>query len=374
MKKDTQSKHTEEPSNWLDGTRRDFINKPLALAAGSIVMPSWLSSLMADTRDGRHGDELTIAPRFYPLKHFRPEIDLAGKLAVVTGASRGNGRAIAEALTSLGVDVIGTSRDPAGVPNPPAYPLLALDITDPGSVFAFVATLQAHPLFQQHGRVDILVNNAGRFVLGQIIPLPPTDFSFYLAQRDLGIRTLYSGHVMMTNVMLPLMPQQGYARIIFTVSIASYVTGGTFPFESFFDTYTSGKFALRVYANNLDAVLRAGGSNIRISTVNPYAMNTALAQHPHPIYTQPINSNGLSDTDPAFNQAITALRAALANGLPTSMIGEGYSQLLRMTAPEQNVVIASPGEPFATQGGNALMKQQLLAENQISAVPFECGG
>jgi len=374
MKKDTQSKHTEEPSNWLDGTRRDFINKPLALAAGSIVMPSWLSSLMADTRDGRHGDELTIAPRFYPLKHFRPEIDLAGKLAVVTGASRGNGRAIAEALTSLGVDVIGTSRDPAGVPNPPAYPLLALDITDPGSVFAFVATLQAHPLFQQHGRVDILVNNAGRFVLGQIIPLPPTDFSFYLAQRDLGIRTLYSGHVMMTNVMLPLMPQQGYARIIFTVSIASYVTGGTFPFESFFDTYTSGKFALRVYANNLDAVLRAGGSNIRISTVNPYAMNTALAQHPHPIYTQPVNSNGLSDTDPAFNQAITALRAALANGLPTSMIGEGYSQLLRMTAPEQNVVIASPGEPFATQGGNALMKQQLLAENQISAVPFECGG
>jgi len=108
--------------------------------------------------------------------------------------------------------------------------------------------------------------------------------------------------------------------------------------------------------------------------VNPYAMNTALAEHPHPIYTQPVNGNGLSDTDPVFNQAITALREALANGLPTSMIGEGCSQLLRMTAPEQNVVIASPREPFTTQGGNALMRQQLLAENQISAVPFECGG
>jgi NAD(P)-dependent dehydrogenase (short-subunit alcohol dehydrogenase family) len=372
MKKDTHNKH-EKPSKWLDGTRRDFIKKPLALAAGSIVIPSWLGSLMAESRAHGDDDSVTIAPRFFPRNHFRPEIDLVGKLAVVTGASRGNGRAIAEALTSLGVDVIGTSRDPAGVPNPPAYPLLALDITDPGSVFAFVAALQAHPLFQQHGQVDILVNNAGRFVLGQIVPLPPTDFSFYLAQRDLGIRTLYFGHVMMTNVMLPLMPQQGYARIIFTVSIASYVTGGTFPFESFFDTYTSAKFALRVYANNLEAVLRAGGSNIRISTVNPYAMNTALAQHPHPIYTQPVNGNGLSDTDPIFNQAITALREALANGLPTSMIGEGYSQLLRMTTPEQNVVIGSPREPFATEGGNALMKQQLLAENQISAVPFKCG-
>src|SRR5262245_10658893 len=374
MKKARQIKHEEEPSKWWDGTRRDFIKKPLALAAGSIVMPSWFGSLLADDRGHGHDHDLTIAPRFYPLNHFNPEIDLTGKLAVITGASRGNGRAIGEALTASGADVIGTSRDPASVSNPPTYPLLALDITDPSSVFAFVAALQAHPLFQQHGRVDILVNNAGRFVLGQIVPLPPTDFSFYMAQRDLGIRTLYSGHVMMTNVMLPLMPQQGYARIIFTVSIASYVTGGTFPFESFFDSYSSGKFALRIYANNLDAVLRAAGSNICISTVNPYAMNTALAQHPRPIYTQPVNGSGLSDTDPAFNQAIIALRDALANGLPTSMIGEGYSQLLRMTAPEQNVVIASPREPFATQGGNALMKQQLLAENQISAVPFECGG
>src|SRR5215472_12429821 len=200
MKKDRPSKHQHEPSKWLDGTRRDFIKKPLALAAGSIVMPSWLGSLMAESKGHGDGDSVTIAPRFYPRNHFRPEIDLTGKLALVTGASRGNGRAIAEALTSLGVDVIGTSRDPADVPNPPAYPLLALDITDPGSVFAFVATLQAHPLFQQHGRVDILVNNGGRFVLGQIVPLPPTDFSFYLAQRDLGIRTLYSGHVMVTNV------------------------------------------------------------------------------------------------------------------------------------------------------------------------------
>jgi NAD(P)-dependent dehydrogenase (short-subunit alcohol dehydrogenase family) len=374
MKKDRQNKREGEPLKSWDGTRRDFIKKPLALAVGSIVVPSFLGSFVSKAKADRPGDDLTIAPRFYPLNHFRPEIDLAGKLAVITGASRGNGRAIGEALTALGVDVIGTSRDPANVPNPPAYPLLALDITDPGSVFAFVAALQAHPLFQQHGRVDILVNNAGRFVLGQIVPLPPTDFSVYLAQRDLGIRTLYSGHVMVTNVMLPLLPQQGYARIIFTVSIASYVTGGTFPFESFFDTYTSGKFALRVYANNLEAVLRAAGSNIRISTVNPYAMNTTLAEHPHPIYTQPVNGSGLSDTDPAFNQAITALRGALANGLPTSMIGEGCSQLLRMTDPTQNVVIASPREPFATQGGNALMKQQLLAENQISAVPFECGG
>ena len=66
------------------------------------------------------------------------------------------------------------------------------------------------------------------------------------------------------------------------------VTGGTLPTESFVDTYNSCKTVLRVYANDLDSPLRAAGSSIRVSTVNPYAMNTALAQYPHPIYTQPV--------------------------------------------------------------------------------------
>jgi 3-oxoacyl-[acyl-carrier protein] reductase len=350
-------------------TRRDFIKMPMALAAGSIVAPLFLDGLAIKAEAGQN-QSVTIAPRYYPVSHFKPQIDLAGKLAVITGASRGNGRAVGEALTALGVDVIGTSRNPAGVANPPAFPLLALDITDPASVFAFVAALQAHPLFQQHGRVDILANNAGRVVVGEIVPSPTSDFAFYLAQRDLAIRTVYSGHVMMTNAILPLMPQQGYARILFTASIGSYVSGATYPAESFVDTYSSCKAALRVYANNLDAALRAGGSIIRVSTVNPYFVSTALAEHPHPIYTQPVNSSGLSDTDTTFNQVITLLRQLTAGGLPPSFVGDTYTQLLRMADPEQNVVVASPQEPFATSGDNALFTQQILAENQISAVPF----
>lgn len=369
--KPAQDGSEEKPAS--GDTRRNFIRAPLGLAASSIVVPSLLGSLAVKAKaDGKRND-LRLAPRYYPLTHFEPQIDLSGKLAVITGASRGNGRAVGDALTALGVDVIGTSRNPAGVPNPPSFPLLTLDITDPASVLAFVGALQAHPLFQQHGRVDILANNAGRFVLGEIVPLPPTDFSFYLAQRDLGLRTVYFGHVMMTNAMLPLMPQQGYSRIIFTASIASYTTGAALPAESFVDTYNSGKFALRVYANNLDSALRAAGSSIRVSTVNPYAMNTALAQYPHPVYTQPMNSSGSSDTDPVFNSFLTSLIQLLANGLPPSMVGDTYAQLLSMTDPVQNVVVGSPCEPLATKGGNALIEQELFAENLISAVPFECG-
>jgi hypothetical protein len=126
------------------------------------------------------------------------------------------------------------------------------------------------------------------------------------------------------------------------------------------------------YANNLGAALREGDSHIRVSTINPYAMNTALAQHPNPIYTQPVNSSGLSDTDPIFNAAMTAGRQLLANGLPPTMVGLSAVQLLQMREPFPNVVVASPKQPLATKGGNSDVETQLTAENRLSAVPFGC--
>jgi 3-oxoacyl-[acyl-carrier protein] reductase len=372
LQEHSDRKHQRKQAKGSGATRRELLKKsPLALAAGSIALPPLLASLASQARADETPDGVKLAPRYYPLESFDPEIDLRGKLAVITGASRGLGRAVGEALTALGVDVIGTSRNPARVPNPPAFPLLALDVANPLSVLAFARALQSNSRFLRHGRVDILVNSAGRVVLGEIIPLPPTDLSFYLAQRQLGLQTVYFGHVMMTNVILPMMPQQGYSRIIFTVSIASYISGATVASESGEDAYTSAKTALRGYANNLDTALRTGGSSIRVSTVNPYFMNTDLVKNPNPIYTQPVNDMGLSDTDQAFNDGVTQLRAALANGLPPYLVGDTYAQLLRMTDPERNVVVASPHEPFATEGGNDFLESQLIAENGMSAVPFE---
>ncbi|MGH9625539.1 MAG: hypothetical protein ACRD4G_14525, partial [Bryobacteraceae bacterium] len=74
----------------------------------------------------------------------------------------------------------------------------------------------------------------------------------------------------------------------------------------------------------------------------------------------------------AFNAVANYLIQLLANGLPPSMVGETYAQLLGMTDPEQNVVVGSPREPLASSGGNALIEQELFAENRISAVPFQC--
>ncbi|MGH9619561.1 MAG: hypothetical protein ACRD45_07605, partial [Bryobacteraceae bacterium] len=61
-------------------------------------MPSLLGGLAVQAKAVGKRNGLVLAPRYYPLTRFKPQIDLSGKLAVITGASRGNGRAVGEAL------------------------------------------------------------------------------------------------------------------------------------------------------------------------------------------------------------------------------------------------------------------------------------
>lgn len=88
-------------------------------------------------------------------------IDLSGKVALVTGASRGIGRATAETLVAAGATVIGTATSERGAEAIQAYlgengHGLVLNVTDADSVAALFATIK-----EKAGDVDILVNNAG---------------------------------------------------------------------------------------------------------------------------------------------------------------------------------------------------------------------
>ena len=90
-------------------------------------------------------------------------IDLSGRVALVTGASRGIGRAIAGKLASRGAHVVAAARGEHAAATVDAIlaaggkaDALALDVTDPGAAEAAIAATAG-----KHGRLDILVNNAG---------------------------------------------------------------------------------------------------------------------------------------------------------------------------------------------------------------------
>ena len=90
-------------------------------------------------------------------------LDLSGKVAIVTGASRGIGRAVAVSLAARGAQVVAAARGDHAASTVEAIQsaggradLVSVDVTDAASVAAMVGGA-----FERHGRIDVLVNNAG---------------------------------------------------------------------------------------------------------------------------------------------------------------------------------------------------------------------
>lgn len=126
-----------------------------------------------------------------------------GRLAVVTGASRGIGRAIAHGLRDHGLRVLATSRD-AEAGSKTAHelglPFHVLDVANDASVEAFTRDLE-----RTEGGLDVLVNNAGISLDG---------FDAEIARRTLEVN--FFGAVRTTDRLLPLM--RGGARIVMVSS------------------------------------------------------------------------------------------------------------------------------------------------------------
>ncbi len=145
----------------------------------------------------------------------------------------------------------------------------------------------------------------------------------------------------------------GYGRILFTTSVAGYFVGGSEPGSAFYHTYLSGKRALLADGNTSRAITEAAGLGVGVSTVNPVAINTALAEGLNPIFLQPVDGSGNSIGDPVFQDFLDLVRDFLANGVPVGLAGEGYRQLLEMADPDPNIVIGGADGAPAIQGATS---------------------
>jgi 3-oxoacyl-[acyl-carrier protein] reductase len=131
-------------------------------------------------------------------------VQLGGQVAIVTGAARGLGLAVAERLARAGAAV--ESFDLAGSP--------AVDVADERSVREAVARVLA-----AHDRVDILVNNAG------IYPHTPFEELTFAEWRRV-LATNLDAVFLCTHAVYPAMKARGYGRIVNVSSAAFFVGEG----------------------------------------------------------------------------------------------------------------------------------------------------
>ena len=150
--------------------------------------------------------------------------DLTGRLAVVTGAKRGIGFAMAEALAAAGADIIGVSAtieaegsaiERAVRAHGREFEAIACDFADSDAVGSLGARLAAR-------EVDILVNNAGTIRRAPAVTHPREWWDEVIAV-DL------SSQFALTQAVAGGMLQRGRGRVIFTASLLSFQGGITVP-------------------------------------------------------------------------------------------------------------------------------------------------
>lgn len=179
---------------------------------------------------------------------------MKSKIAIMTGASSGIGKATAELLANYGYKVYGTSRKGMQYAQH-AYKMIALDVNSEASIEAAL-----NEVVQIEGKIDLLVNNAG---FG-IAPGGAEESS--IEQTKMLFETNFFGIVRMTRAVVPYMRNQGEGRIINIGSILGLIPA---PYMA---TYAATKHALEGFSESLDHELRTVG--IRVSVVEPGYTNT----------------------------------------------------------------------------------------------------
>lgn len=183
--------------------------------------------------------------------------DLSGQTALITGASRGLGWAMAGALAAAGAEVILVARGAEAVEARcdelrqagHAAHVLALDISDPGAAEVAVAFAR-----QQTGRLDILLSNVAASVRKPVTELSENDWQHVLTN---GVTVGWR----LARAAVPLMRQAGSGRMVFVSSINARIVRHEMA------AYAAGKAALEGLVRSIAVEL--GSDSITANAIAP---------------------------------------------------------------------------------------------------------
>lgn len=178
---------------------------------------------------------------------------LQGKTVLLTGASSGIGRNLAEKLVAKGARVLGVSRRPATLPD--GVEPLAADLTRRDDI---------QTLFQSIDRIDALVNCAGIAYLSRIVDGNPTDW-----EEMWRVNVMALAHC--SQLALRHFPATG-GRIINVSSMSGHRVPPTGGF------YAPTKFAVRAITDSLRLEIKAAGLPVQVGSVSPGFVDTPLLE------------------------------------------------------------------------------------------------
>ena len=192
---------------------------------------------------------------------------LEGRIAIVTGAGSGMGRAMAQEFVAEGANVLAldvrksaVDETVAMVGKPDRIVAFECDVSNEQSVKAAVAEAKA-----KWGRVDIVCNNAG--ILDDYVIAEETSTELW--NRILGVNL--SGPFYMCREVLPIMVAQGKGVIINTASISAFIAGGGG------SAYTVSKHGVLGLTRQL--AFEYGRKGVRVNAICPGPIHTGMTDY-----------------------------------------------------------------------------------------------
>ncbi|MGB3776500.1 MAG: SDR family oxidoreductase [Leeuwenhoekiella sp.] len=229
-------------------------------------------------------------------------------VVLITGASSGIGKAIAEYLADRDYTVYGTSRNPKEKELNGVH-FLPLDVTQSDSIKNAVTLV-----LQRENQIDFLINNAGKGIGGPLEEIPESELKSIF-------ETNYFGPINLIKEVLPVMREKRNGMIINVTSIAGFMG---LPYRS---AYSATKGALGLTTEALRMELKE--FNIRLTNVAPgdFATNIAAGRYHVPLKQQsPYAVN--------YGKSLKTMNEHVSDGAPPNLVAEAVYLIMQQPNPK----------------------------------------
>ncbi|MFC8829861.1 SDR family oxidoreductase [Streptomyces sp. NPDC057137] len=181
---------------------------------------------------------------------------------LITGASRGIGRAIAIELAARGHRVVATARRPEDLDDLPVDQRLRLDVTDQKSVDEAV---------REAGEIDVLVSNAGATIRAPLESVPISEVEALFQLNTFGPLRVVQG-------VLPAMRERSAGRLVFVSSVQGRLV------VPIIGPYAASKWAMEAFAETL--AVEAGHFGVKVSILQPSTVSSGGAERAKSFFTE----------------------------------------------------------------------------------------